>query len=116
MSIGLLFGVSTAFFQALSYTFMRRSLQEFPASVSFFMNALTGVLLWIPFALLTNGNWTEIPSVLPIALISAVLSEAFVFYATSKGDSIITGVLFSTYPIFTILFASVLLSEELVPH
>ncbi len=114
MVIGIIYGLSAAFFQGLSYIFMRRSLAEFPASMSFFMNAVTGVLIWIPFALLTNGVWSDVPSVLPYALLSAILSEALVFYALAKGDTIITGVLFATYPLFTILFAFLLLQEKLL--
>lgn len=114
MLYGLALGIGTAFAQALSYIFMRRSLTEFPESMAFFMNAVTGVLIWIPFAMLTNGVWADVPAVLPIAILSAILSEAFVFYATAKGDSIITGVLFSTYPLFTIFFAFLFLQERLI--
>jgi len=114
MILGVIFGLSTAFLQAMAYIFMRRSLSEFPESMAFFMNAVTGVLVWVPFALLTNGVLADVPKVLPIALLSAILSEAFVFYATAKGDSIVTGVLFSTYPLFTIFFAFFFLQEHLV--
>lgn len=114
MSIGILFGLLTALFQALSYIFMRRSLRDFPESMAFMMNAITGVIIWIPFAMLTNGVWSDVLYVLPIALLSAVLSEAFVFFATARGDTIITGVLFSTYPIFTIFFAYLFLHERLL--
>ena len=51
---------------------------------------------------------------MPIALLSAILSEAFVFFATARGDTIVTGVLFSTYPIFTIFFAYLFLQERLL--
>lgn len=114
MTLGITFGLLTALFQGLSYIFMRRSLQDFPESMAFFMNALTGVIIWIPFAMLTNGVWSDVLYVLPFALLSAVLSEAFVFFATARGDTIITGVLFSTYPIFTILLAFLFLHERLL--
>tara|TARA_B100000508_G_scaffold9640_1_gene6883 strand:+ start:3523 stop:4404 length:882 start_codon:yes stop_codon:yes gene_type:complete len=114
MSLGVILGLVTALFQALSYIFMRRSLQDFPESMAFMMNALTGVVIWIPFAMLTNGVWSDVLFVLPFAFLSAVLSEAFVFFATARGDTIITGVLFSTYPIFTILLAFVFLQERLL--
>ena len=114
MSIGIIFGLATALFQALSYIFMRRSLQDFSESMAFMMNALTGVVIWIPFATLTNGVWSDVLFVLPIALLSAILSEAFVFFATARGDTIVTGVLFSTYPIFTIFFAYLFLQERLL--
>ena len=82
--------------------------------MAFMMNALTGVLIWMPFAMFTDGVWSDVLYVLPIALLSAVLSEAFVFFATARGDTIITGVLFSTYPIFTIFFAYLFLEERLL--
>lgn len=113
MILGIVFGLFTALFQALSYVFMRRSLDDFPESMAFFMNALTGVFIWIPFAMWTNGVWSDVLYVLPFALLSAVLSEAFVFFATARGDTIITGVLFSTYPVFTILLAFLFLNERL---
>ncbi|MCA9366563.1 EamA family transporter, partial [Candidatus Kaiserbacteria bacterium] len=68
----------------------------------------------IPFAMFTNGVWSDVLYVLPIAILSAILSEAFVFFATARGDTIITGVLFSTYPIFTIFFAYLFLQERLL--
>ena len=105
MTLGIIFGLLTAIFQGVSYIFMRRSLSDFPESMAFFMNALTGVVIWIPFAMYTNGVWSDVVYVLPFALLSAILSEAFVFFATARGDTIITGVLFSTYPIFTIFLA-----------
>lgn len=114
MELGIILGITTALFQGLSYIFMRRSLVEFPESIAFLMNAITGVFIWIPFALLTNGVWGDVLYVLPFALLSAVLSEAFVFYATARGDTIITGVLFSTYPIFTIFLAYLFLQERLL--
>ena len=91
---------------------MRRSLHDFPESMAFFMNALTGVFIWIPFAMYTNGVWSDVLYVLPFALLSAILSEAFVFFATARGDTIITGVLFSTYPLFTIFLAYLFLQER----
>jgi len=114
MALGITFGLVTAFFQGLSYIFMRRSLSDFPESMAFMMNALTGVVIWIPFAMFTNGVWSDVLYVLPFALLSAILSEAFVFFATARGDTIITGVLFSTYPIFTIFFAYIFLQERLL--
>ncbi len=113
MILGVSLGLAAAFFQALSFIFLRKSLSEFPASMAFFMNAITGFIIWIPFALFTNGVVGDVVKVLPIAILSAVLSEAFVFYALAKGESIVTGVLFSTYPLFTILFAFLLLNESL---
>ena len=114
MLLGVLLGILTALLQACAYLFMRKSLAEFPESVAFFMNAITGLLIWVPFGLYTNGVWADVWSVLPFALVSAILSEAFVFFALARGDTIISGVLFSTYPIFTIIIAYIFLGESLL--
>lgn len=113
MATGITLGILTALFQAFAYLFLRKSLAEFPESVTFFLNAVTGVLLWIPFALLTNGVWADVWWVLPFALLSAILSEALVVFALARGDTIISGVLFSTYPVFTIVIAYILLNEHM---
>ena len=47
-----------------------------------------------------------------IALLSAILSEAFYYYIFQKADVGITGAVFSTYPLFTILFAFLFLGER----
>ena len=47
------------------------------------------------------------------AVISAILSEALVFYALSKGDLSVATVLISTYPIYTLLFSYIINNEIL---
>ncbi|MBR3613690.1 MAG: EamA family transporter [Clostridia bacterium] len=53
------------------------------------------------------------------AIISAVLSEALVFYALSKGDLSVSTVMIATYPIYTLLFSryinrEILSGEQLI--
>ncbi len=106
---GLLASVSFAFF----FTFIKKSYEEFPPSVAFFFDMLFGLLLWIPFSLIIGFNFADLPVVFFYAVLSALLSEAFSFYVISKGEVSLTGTIFSSYPIYTILFAFLILGERL---
>ena len=48
------------------------------------------------------------------AIISAILSEALVFFALSKGDLSVATVMISTYPIYTLLFSRYINNEILL--
>src|SRR5690606_12558513 len=74
-----------------------------------------GLLIWIPFSLILGFNFSDVPKVLVYAFISGILSEAFVFYVLSKGEISITGTIFASYPVYTIIFAILLLGESLQP-
>jgi len=101
--------------QAIGFTLLKKSYEELPPSVAFLFDACFGLLIWIPFALVMGFNFSHIPLVLLFALISALLSEAFVFYVLSKGEISITGTIFSSYPIYTILFSLFINHEKLLP-
>jgi len=103
--MGIIFGLITAFIQALSHIVLKKSYQELTPAVAFFFDSLFGILIWIPFSLITGANIYEFWRVLPYALISAVFAEAFVFYILSKGALSLTNTVFFTYPLFTILFS-----------
>lgn len=47
------------------------------------------------------------------AIISAILSEALVFYALSKGNLSVSTVLIATYPVYTLLFSFFINEERL---
>lgn len=70
--------------------------------------------MWVPFSLVIGIQYEALILVFGFAFLSALLSEAFVFYALSKGSLSISGTLFATYPLFTILFSYFLNSERLV--
>lgn len=113
--MGIIYGLLSSLLFAIGYTSLKKSYEEFPPSVAFFFDMLFGLLIWIPFSLIVGFNLTDILIVLPFALISAILSEAFTFYIFSKGEISITGTIFASYPIYTILFAEIFLSEKLLP-
>lgn len=91
MNLGILFGLTASLFFAFSYISLKRSYEEFPPSVAFFLDALFGLLIWIPVALSLGINTNVFLTVLPWAVASAILSEAYFFYVLSKGEVSITG-------------------------
>ena len=113
--MGIIFGLLAALSQAISYTFLKKSYEELPPSVAFLFDACFGLLIWVPFALIIGFNFSHLPLVAIFALISALLSDAFVFYVLSKGEISITGTIFASYPVYTILFSLFINHERLLP-
>src|SRR3989338_6561682 len=113
--MGIIFGLLAALSAATSFTLLKKSYQELAPSVAFLFDACFGLLIWIPFALIVDFDFNHLPLVMIFALISALLSEAFVFYVLSKGEISITGTIFSSYPIYTILFSLFINNERLLP-
>ncbi len=113
--MGIIYALLSSVFFALSYTSLKRSYKEFPPSVAFLFDMIFGLIIWIPFSLILGFDFSDIPQVLPYALISAILSEAFTFYIFSKGEISITGTIIASYPVYTILFAILFLGENLQP-
>lgn len=109
--MGYIYAILASLGQGIGYTFLKRSFEELPSSVTFFFEMLFGLIIWIPYSLIIGIDLTNITGVFLIALISAILSEAFVFYALSKGDVSITGTVFSIYPVFTVIFGRYLYGE-----
>lgn len=58
-------------------------------------------------------HYNEIFDCLLYAIISAILSEALVFYALSKGNLSVSTVLIATYPVYTLLFSFFINDERL---
>ena len=113
--MGVFFALLSSVSFAVSFTLLKRSYKEFSPSVAFFFDMLFGLLLWIPFSLILGFDYSHLSKVFVYALISGILSEAFVFYVLSKGEISITGTIFASYPIYTILFSILLLGERLSP-
>lgn len=113
--MGIVFGLLAALGQAFGYVSIKKSFKELNPSIAFFFDACFGLLLWIPFALIIGIKFNQLPIVAGFALLSALLSEAFVFYALSKGHLSISGTIFAAYPIFTIFFSYILNGERLLP-
>ena len=113
MFLAVIYGLSSGLLLSLTYLFFRKSFADSHPAVGFFLQASFGVLLWIPFTLIGGVTSTGIIAVFPMAVISAILSEALVIYTSSKGEFAVTGAILASYPVYTILFAAVLLGEHL---
>lgn len=111
---GIIFAVLCAIFIAFSQITLRKSYREFPPSVAFLFDAFFGLLIWIPLAIFMGisgaVNWGQ---AIFFAFISAILSEAIVFYALSHGELAITTTILATYPVYTVVFSRLINREIL---
>jgi len=115
MQIGIVFGLLSSVFFAFSYISLKKSYAEFAPSVAFFVDALLGLLIWVPFALYLGITSYNVLNVLVWAILSAVLSEAYFFFVLSKGEISITGTLLASYPIYTAIISRFVNNEILNP-
>lgn len=112
--LGIIFALLCGVFVAFSQLALRRSYTELQPSVAFFFDAIFGLLIWVPLALFMgisgSVNWTE---AIVYAVVSAILSEAIVFYALSRGELAVTATVLATYPVYTVIFSRILNHEVL---
>lgn len=113
--MGITIAIISALFMTAMQIFLKKSYKELNPSVAFFFDALLGLVIWIPLGFIFGGNLNDVLQCLIYAIISAILSEALVFYALSKGDLSVATVLISTYPIYTLLFSYIINNEVLTP-
>jgi drug/metabolite transporter (DMT)-like permease len=113
--MGILFAVIAAISQSILWIALKKSYETLSPSVAFFFDMLFGLMIWLPFSLLMGVDFHRLPEILFFALISGILSEAFVFYVFSKGEVSYTSTIFSTYPMFTIFFSIMINHEKLLP-
>lgn len=112
--IGLLLAIACAIFIAFSQISLRKSFRELEPSVAFFFDAMFGLLLWVPLALIMGVSLAEnILGAVIFAVVSAVLSEAIVFFALSKGELAVTATVLASYPVYTVIFSRLLNDEKL---
>lgn len=111
--MGITIAIISALFMTSMQILLKKSYKELNPSVAFFFDAIFGLLIWVPIGFAFGGKINEIPQCLIYAVISAILSEALVFYALSKGDLSVATVLISTYPIYTLLFSYIINNEIL---
>jgi drug/metabolite transporter (DMT)-like permease len=112
--IGIVLAFLCAFFVALSQVTLRKSYKNLQPSIAFFFDAVFGLLIWVPLALVMGVNFgVGLKEALLFATISAILSEAIVFYALSKGELAVTATVLATYPVYTVFFSRILNDEKL---
>lgn len=114
--IGVVLAFLCAIFIALSQISLRKSYKELQPSVAFFFDAIFGLLIWVPLALVMGVNFgVSLKEAFVFAVISAILSEAIVFFALSKGELAVTATVLATYPVYTVFFSRILNDEMLSP-
>lgn len=111
--MGIIFALIYALLAGLGKVYLKKSQKNFPPSVSFFLETLTGISIWMPYGIYTGIDTSQIIASFPIVLLGAVLSEAYIFFIFSKGDASIIATVFSSFSIYTILFSFILLNERL---
>lgn len=115
--LGIIFALCAALFIALAQIALRKSYKEFKPSVGFFFDALFGLVLWVPLALVMGVTFgVSFEQAIFYAVISAILSEALFFYALSHGELAVTATVLATYPVYTVLFSIILNDEVLTPE
>ncbi len=113
--MGILFAILAALSQSILWVALKKSYENLAPSIAFFFDMILGLLIWIPFSLYMGVDFSRMGEIMIYAVISGILSEAFVFYVFSKGEVSYTSTIFSTYPLFTILFSVLLNHESLLP-
>lgn len=113
--MGILFAILAALSQSILWVALKKSYENLAPSIAFFFDMVVGIFVWVPFALIVGVDFSRMGEILIYAVISGILSEAFVFYVFSKGEVSYTSTIFSTYPLFTILFSVLLNHERLLP-
>ena len=110
--IGVILAIACAIFIAFSQISLRKSFRELKPSVAFFFDAVFGLVLWVPLALIMGVSLAEnIAGAIIFAVISAILSEAMVFFALSKGELAVTATVLASYPVYTVIFSRVINQE-----
>ncbi|MDQ5886151.1 MAG: family transporter, partial [Patescibacteria group bacterium] len=111
--LGIIFGLIASLGQGLGYALIKRSYTELPSSIAFALSTCFGILIWVPFGLVSGVDFSSLSSVFGVALLSALLAEAYTFYVFSKGELSLTSAVFTTYPLFTMFFSITFLGESL---
>lgn len=114
--LGIILALLCAIFVAFAQISLRKSYKELKPSVAFFFDAIFGLLIWVPLALIMGVNLgVGLKEAFVFATISAILSEAIVFYALSHGELAVTATVLATYPVYTVFFSRILNDEILSP-
>lgn len=112
--MGITFALLCAVFIGFSQISLRKSYIGFPPSIAFLFDSIFGLLIWVPLALFMGisgaVSWGE---AIFFGIVSAILSEAIVFYALSRGELAVTATVLATYPVYTVIFSRLFNNEVL---
>ena len=110
--VGIIFAILCAVFVGFSQISLRKSYKELAPSVAFLLDSIFGLMIWVPLALFMGvSSGANLWEALLIAVISAILSEAIVFYALLHGEWAVTATVLATYPVYTIIFSRLFNNE-----
>lgn len=112
--LGIILALLCAVFVAFAQISLRKSYKELKPSVAFFFDAIFGLLIWVPLAVIMGISLqVNLQQAILFAFISAILSEAIVFFALSHGELAVTATVLATYPVYTVLFSRIINNEIL---
>jgi drug/metabolite transporter (DMT)-like permease len=111
---GIIFAILCALFLGLAMALLRKSYKEMSPSVGFLFDSIFGLLIWVPLAIFMGiSKGVNYGQALFFAMVSAILAEALVFYALSRGKLAVTATVLSTYSVYTVIFSRLLNKEFL---
>ncbi|MDP3940792.1 MAG: DMT family transporter [bacterium] len=107
----LFFALLAAFSFGVGQVFIKKGYENFSPLWNAIIDAGFSLILYIPLALLLGVNLQVTPlHILMITLISALY--IFFYYAIEHGNLSLSGTIFATYPLFTILLSMMVLGEK----
>lgn len=107
----LFFSLLTALVWGLNIAFAKRSYEKLSPIFFVTIGSVVSFLTLVPFSLLQGGKFIFWPLV-PVAAV-ACAGYALYYYALEKGKLSLTGTVLETYPLFTIILASIFLQESI---
>lgn len=107
----LIFSLLTALVWGLNIAFAKRSYQALSPIFFVSIGSIISFITLVPFSILQGGKFIFWPLV-PAAAV-ACAGYALYYYALEKGKLSLTGTVLETYPLYTIILASLFLQESI---
>ncbi|HEX9805032.1 MAG TPA: EamA family transporter [Candidatus Dojkabacteria bacterium] len=109
--MGNIYALLSALITGLSYAFFKKSQKT--EGQKYFSQAFFSLIIFLIF-LIFRGFSFEISLILiGVAILSSILAEALPLFALQQGNLAINVAVFSTYPIFTLIFSYFINSEKI---
>ncbi|MBI4036086.1 EamA family transporter [Candidatus Daviesbacteria bacterium] len=107
----LLLSFLTALVWGLNIAFAKRAYKQLSPIDYVSLRGVASVITLIPFSLLQGGKFIFWPLVPAAAIASG--GYALYYYALEKGKLSLTGTVLETYPLYTVILASLFLNESI---
>lgn len=111
--MGILFAILASLGIGIANFLLKKSYASLSSSIAFFLFAIFSMLIWLPIGLIMGVNWQYALVGIGIGLISAILGQASWIFVLSKGELSVTGTLLASFPIYTVIFATLFLGERM---